>query len=133
VTRPKGEDIPNPTIFEKFPLCGVIATSPLLHQAFPAPKWKRILGGVASSILPDKQIPTEVKAEVRFSILVLVAWTILLITVKDLSHDEAINRAYIQDPLVIQKGTLKGVSDMLELASIPKHTWLPPEMRCFLG
>jgi len=57
---------------------------------------KRFFGGLASSILPDLQVPTEVKAE-------------------DLSHDEAINRAYLQDPLVIQKGTLKGVSDMLAL------------------
>jgi len=97
VTRPKGhQSSPDPKTFEKFPLRGVIATSPLLHQTFPAPKWKTFFGGLASNIVPEIQIPTEVKAE-------------------DLSHDDAVNRAYVQDPLVIQKGTLKGVSDMLAL------------------
>jgi len=96
VTRPKGHGPPDPKTSEKIPLRGVIATSPLLLQTSPAPKWKTFLGGMASNVLPDVQVPTEVKAE-------------------DLSHDEAINRAYIQDPLVIMKGTLKGVSDMLTL------------------
>jgi hypothetical protein len=40
------------------------------------------------------------------------------IGLQDLSHDDSINKAYIKDPLVIQKGTLKGVSDMLDLVSL---------------
>jgi len=35
------------------------------------------------------------------------------ITAPDLSHDEAVNKAYIEDPMVIAKGTLRGVGDML--------------------
>ncbi|KZT41962.1 lysophospholipase [Sistotremastrum suecicum HHB10207 ss-3] len=75
-------------------LSGVIATSPLLRQAVPASKIQRWLGGKLSVLSPWTTIPAPVKAE-------------------DLTHDPAINEAYLKDPLILQKGTLKGLSDML--------------------
>jgi len=75
-------------------LSGVISSSPLLLQAVPAPKIQRLAGGLMSKILPWSSISTEVKAQ-------------------DLSHDPAVAKAYVEDPLVIERGTLRGVSDML--------------------
>jgi hypothetical protein len=37
---------------------------------------------------------------------------------KQLSHDNAVNEAYVKDPLVIQNGSLRGISDMLNEVSI---------------
>ena len=38
----------------------------------------------------------------------------LIVALQHLSHDEAVNNAYMKDPLVKQMGTLKGVGDMLD-------------------
>ncbi|TDL16119.1 lysophospholipase [Rickenella mellea] len=75
-------------------LSGVIASSPLILQAHPAPKIQRLIGGALSSISPNLMIPAPVKAE-------------------DLSHDKQVNEAYMKDPLVRFQGSLKGISDML--------------------
>jgi acylglycerol lipase len=75
-------------------LSGVIATSPLIILATPAPKMKRWVGEKVSNVLPKMSIPAETKPE-------------------DLSHDAAFNEAYKNDPLIKAHGTLRGVSDML--------------------
>lgn len=76
-------------------LSGVIATAPLILQTTPASKVTRFIGGGLSTLAPHKVIPAKVKAE-------------------DLTHDQAVNEAYLKDPLVKQQGTLKGISDMLD-------------------
>ena len=45
-------------------LSGVIATSPLLHQTFPASKILRFLGGKASAVLPNLLIDAPIPLEV---------------------------------------------------------------------
>ena len=75
-------------------LSGVIATSPLIRQAHPAPKIQRFAAGIVSNIVPTLLLPAEVKAE-------------------DLSHDPAVYEAYKADPLIRMKGSLKGLHDML--------------------
>ncbi|KAF9486087.1 alpha/beta-hydrolase [Pholiota conissans] len=75
-------------------LSGVIATSPLIQQTTPAPKLLKWIGGKVSVVVPNKLIPAEVKAE-------------------QLSHDPAVNSAYLKDPLVKQSGSLRGINDML--------------------
>ncbi|KAI0629458.1 lysophospholipase [Trametes polyzona] len=75
-------------------LSGVIASSPLLLQTHPAPKLLRYIGGKVSVLFPhllfDAPIPVE-----------------------DLSHDTAANEANANDPWIIQKGSLRGLRDML--------------------
>ncbi|KAG5645409.1 hypothetical protein DXG03_006233 [Asterophora parasitica] len=75
-------------------LAGVIATSPLILQTKPAPKLLRWVGGKASTVLPHKLIPADVIPG-------------------DLSHDAAVNDAYMKDPLVKHFGSLRGLHDML--------------------
>ncbi|KAH7883270.1 Alpha/Beta hydrolase protein [Phlebopus sp. FC_14] len=76
-------------------LSGVIATSPLILQTKPAAKAARWIGGKASRIAPSLTIPAAVNY-------------------KDISHDQALNEAYLKDPLVKQIGSLRGLSDMLD-------------------
>lgn len=45
---------------------GVLVSSPLLHQAKPAPRALRAVGSIAGRLLPYKTFPAEVKPEVRF-------------------------------------------------------------------
>ncbi|KAG6920036.1 hypothetical protein DXG01_010104 [Tephrocybe rancida] len=75
-------------------LAGIISTSPLILQAKPAPKLVRLLGGVASNLLPNQLVPANVVPG-------------------DLSHDPVVNDAYLKDPLVKQFGSLRGLKDML--------------------
>ncbi|CDO74696.1 hypothetical protein BN946_scf184847.g4 [Trametes cinnabarina] len=75
-------------------LSGVIATSPLLLQTYPAPKLLRYIGGKASALLPNLLVDAPVAVE-------------------DLSHDPAAHAAAADDPLMMQKGSLKGLNDML--------------------
>ncbi|OBZ69831.1 Negative regulator of differentiation 1 [Grifola frondosa] len=75
-------------------LSGVISSSPLIHQTFPASKALRFLGGKAGAWLPYMTISAPVAIE-------------------DLSHDPAANEANAKDPLIIQKGSLRGLDDML--------------------
>ncbi|KAI5118209.1 hypothetical protein M0805_004699 [Coniferiporia weirii] len=81
-------------IHTKTPLAGIIASSPLILQTSAAPKIARWVGGKVSLLTPYTLIPAQVKAE-------------------DLSHDKEVNSAYLKDPLIKQKGTLRGISDML--------------------
>ncbi|KAH7928716.1 alpha/beta-hydrolase [Leucogyrophana mollusca] len=76
-------------------LAGIISTSPLIAQFKPAPKAVRWIGGKAARLSPSLTIPAEVKAQ-------------------DISHDPAVNEAYMKDPLIKQIGTLRGVSSMLD-------------------
>ncbi|KAL5637761.1 hypothetical protein ACGC1H_002129 [Rhizoctonia solani] len=95
-------------------LSGIIATSPLIRQTVPAPKWKVAAGGLASKLPFGSNI--TVAAEVN---------------PEDLSHDPAVGLAYREDPYVIFEGTAKGVYDMLtggkELAEHDVTNW-PPEL-----
>ncbi|KAH9909432.1 lysophospholipase [Epithele typhae] len=75
-------------------LSGIIAGSPLVQQSTPTAKPLRVVGGLASGVLPWTLIATPLIAD-------------------DLSHDTAENQKYVADPMVIQKGTLRGVNDML--------------------
>jgi len=75
-------------------LNAIIATSPLIQQATPAPKIAKIVGGKLSILLPSMLIPATVKAE-------------------QLSHDPEVGAQYLKDPLVKQSGSLKGINDML--------------------
>ncbi|OCH83925.1 lysophospholipase [Obba rivulosa] len=75
-------------------LSGVIATSPLLLQTFPASKLLRWAGGKARFIAPSMTIAAPV-------------------VIEDLSHNQAANEANAKDPLIIQKGSLSGLHDML--------------------
>ncbi|KAI1782744.1 lysophospholipase [Ganoderma leucocontextum] len=75
-------------------LAGVVASSPLVLQTFPASKVLRFIGGKASALLPNVLVDAPVAVE-------------------DLSHDPVANEANANDELCIQKGSLKGVHDML--------------------
>lgn len=85
--------LPSPEIVAS--LAGVIATSPLILQTKPAAKAARWIGGKVSRLSPSLTIPATVNP-------------------KDISHDEAVNEAYLKDPLVKQMGSLRGISDMLD-------------------
>ncbi|KAG8819865.1 hypothetical protein FRC18_011907, partial [Serendipita sp. 400] len=76
-------------------LRGIVSTSPLIRQATAAPVWQVKIGLLVSKLLPWKTVATPVEA-------------------KDLAHDEAIQKAYVADPLVIEEGTLRGVGTMLQ-------------------
>ncbi|KAI0753189.1 lysophospholipase [Daedaleopsis nitida] len=75
-------------------LSGIIAASPLVLQTTPAPKIKRYVGGKLSVLLPSFLIHAPIPIE-------------------DLSHDPVANHANSEDPWIIQKGSLKGLHDML--------------------
>ncbi|KAM5537986.1 hypothetical protein V8D89_008462 [Ganoderma adspersum] len=75
-------------------LAGVVASSPLVLQTFPASKVLRFIGGKASAVLPNVLIDAP-------------------IVIEDLSHDPVANEANANDELIIQKGSLKGIHDML--------------------
>ncbi|KAL7277718.1 LOW QUALITY PROTEIN: hypothetical protein ACG7TL_008654 [Trametes sanguinea] len=87
-------------------LAGVIASSPLLLQTHPAPKILRYIGGKASSLLPHLLIDAPVPVE-------------------HLSHDPQAQKAAANDPLMLQKGSLRGLSDMLGgVGSFHRHVFL---------
>ncbi|KAK7691823.1 hypothetical protein QCA50_005227 [Cerrena zonata] len=75
-------------------LHGVIASSPLIRQTYPAPKVMRWAGGKMSHVLPWKTFPADVPAE-------------------HLSRNPAANEANQKDPFIKRFGTLKGLNDML--------------------
>ncbi|KLO14153.1 lysophospholipase [Schizopora paradoxa] len=76
-------------------LSGVIATSPLIQQTHPTSPLLRAPGGLMSHVLPNMTIPAPVKADL-------------------LTHDAECNAAYLKDPLVKEKATLKCISDMFD-------------------
>ncbi|KAG6813755.1 hypothetical protein H0H92_007707 [Tricholoma furcatifolium] len=75
-------------------LAGIISTSPLILQTKPASKLLRAIGGAASNLFPYQLVPAPVVPG-------------------DLSHDPAVNDAYLEDPLVRPEGSLRGIKDML--------------------
>jgi len=75
-------------------LSGVIASSMLVHQTHPSPKIQRAIGGVAAIALPYLLIPAP-------------------LDYNDLSHDTKYNDMCRADSLSILKGSLRGLSDML--------------------
>jgi len=78
----------------KHHLRGVVATSPFLRQTNPEPALKLAAGHLASKLLPWMLVPAPVDA-------------------KALCHDEEIQKAYMEDPLIVEKGTLRGLDTML--------------------
>ncbi|KAG8829246.1 hypothetical protein FRC17_006899 [Serendipita sp. 399] len=76
-------------------LRGIVATSPLIRLSDAAPVWQLKAGLLASKIMPWMMVSTPVNA-------------------KALTQDEAIVKAYLADPLVIERGTLRGVGTMLQ-------------------
>ncbi|KAI0767163.1 lysophospholipase [Fomes fomentarius] len=75
-------------------LSGVVASSPLILQTTPASRMARFVGGKLSGVLPSLLIPAPIPVE-------------------DLSHDSVANALNTNDPWIIQKGSLKGLHDML--------------------
>ncbi|KAH0829108.1 alpha beta-hydrolase [Lanmaoa asiatica] len=76
-------------------ISGIISSSPLILQTKPTGKATRWIGGKASRIAPSLLIPAPLNA-------------------KEISHDDAVNEAYLKDPLIKQYGSLRGLSDMLD-------------------
>jgi len=75
-------------------LKGVLSTSPLIRTTHPPPAWKRMLGWAASKLRPWMLIPAPVSFD-------------------KLSHDPVSNKAYQDDPLVIEKSSLLALDTML--------------------
>ncbi|RPD57939.1 lysophospholipase [Lentinus tigrinus ALCF2SS1-7] len=90
VTRPS----PPPAEESVKLVSGVVATSPLILLTNPPLRIARFLGMLASHILPTLVIPAPVNPD-------------------NLSHDKEMNAANARDPLCPQKGSVKGVHDML--------------------
>ncbi|KZV85843.1 alpha/beta-hydrolase [Exidia glandulosa HHB12029] len=78
-------------------LAGVIASSPLVAQTTPAPRWKRALGGHIATFLPWMSFPAPVDPT-------------------DLCQDKQVSETFANDPLIIHKASLKGLKDMLNRA-----------------
>ncbi|GBE80781.1 Putative monoglyceride [Sparassis crispa] len=77
-------------------LSGIIASSPFLEQTTPVSRLLRWVGEKAAMVLPHMPFPAEVLPE-------------------HLSHDPVVNEAAANDPLLKQRGTLRGLADMLNL------------------
>lgn len=79
-----------------FLLSGVIATSPLIHMTKPTSKLMRAIGGFLSKLVPYASFPADVDSSA-------------------ISHDPKVVEEYNKDPMVIGRGTLRGLDDMLSL------------------
>ena len=98
---------------------GVIASSPLIRQAFPAPKIMRWAGGKMSNLLPWKAFPADVPAEVCLRFLLHPRFiSLTLWYLKHLSRNPAANEANLKDPFIKRHGTLRGLDDMLSGVSL---------------
>lgn len=73
---------------------GVLFTNPLFGLALKVPALKRAAGLVTSHLLPDFSMPAGVRGA-------------------DLTHDEAIARAYDQDPLVFKNARARWFTEVL--------------------
>jgi alpha-beta hydrolase superfamily lysophospholipase len=73
---------------------GVILSSPTFGVAVKVPALKRAAGRVASRVLPDFSLPAGVRGS-------------------DLTHDQAIARAYDEDPLVFKNARARWFTEML--------------------
>lgn len=97
-------------------LSGVIASSPLLAQTHPAPKWKRAIGGRLASWLPWTSFPAPVEPT-------------------HLARDKDVGAAFLKDPLIMQKASLRGLRDMLNRADYLTQKWYqnwPVELPVFI-
>ncbi|KAI5115238.1 hypothetical protein M0805_009445 [Coniferiporia weirii] len=86
-------------IHTKTKLAGVIASSPFILQTNAVPKVIRWVMEIIALLAPHVSVPAKVRAE-------------------DLSHNQDVVKAYMSDPLVKQKGTLRGITDMLNRGEI---------------
>jgi alpha-beta hydrolase superfamily lysophospholipase len=75
-------------------LSGVIVSGTALRDALPYPDWVRSLTGRLSRVLPTLAMPSGLKAE-------------------EISRDEAVVRAYRDDPLVHSVGTLRWAAEAI--------------------
>ncbi len=89
-------------------LKGAVLSGPNLKLALPVPALKKILGTAASRFLPEVLIPNDIHA----------SWV---------SHDEAVVRAYEEDPLVARKISLKLGAEILK--NLDEVMALAPEIR----
>lgn len=76
-------------------LAGVVVTGPLLRTAFAPPRWKLALARVMYRLWPSLTLPSE-------------------LDVQAISRDQAVVDAYVQDPLVHDRLSVKLGMDMLE-------------------
>lgn len=106
----------NDTYSVKQYLRGVVATSPLILLRHQPPQWQLIAGHWLSKLIPWFTIPAPVNAKV--SDYTILSRNILLTCAQDLTHDEAVQLAYIEDPLIKEQGTLRGVDSMLRKVGI---------------
>ncbi|KAF8314936.1 lysophospholipase [Clavulina sp. PMI_390] len=84
-----------PSPKESLPLLsGIIACSPLIRQTTPASKVVVWVASKAATLLPNMLIDTPINPN-------------------DLSRDPVANKAYIDDPMIKAKGSLRGLADML--------------------
>lgn len=72
----------------------VILSSPALGLAVKVPVLKKVAGEIASRVLPDFALPANVKGA-------------------DLTHDEAVARAYDEDPLVLKVARARWYTETL--------------------
>lgn len=89
-------------------LKGAVLSSPNLKLALPVSALKRFLGTAASKFLPAFLIPSDIHA----------SW---------ISHDEAVVRAYEQDPLIERKISLRLGAEIL--GNLTRVMELAPKIR----
>lgn len=74
---------------------GAILSSPNIRLALQVPWIKRVLGRLVSNLLPSLSVPNDINP-------------------KDISHDQNVVRAYINDRLVYNKITIRLGAELLE-------------------
>ena len=94
-------------------VAGVVATSPLLLLTKPTSSVLRVLARIGSGILPAMLVPAPVDPYVSPMPRVLPCCIHADIRSQALSHDKSVCEANAQDPLCPQKGSVKGIHDML--------------------
>jgi alpha-beta hydrolase superfamily lysophospholipase len=90
-----GQLVLNRVLTDSTGIDGVIATSPWLRLAFPAPRLKVLAGRCLRSILPSLSLPSGLEQAA-------------------LSHDPAVVAAYAADPLVHDRISFRLGIDLLE-------------------
>ena len=90
------------------------------------------MGGKASTIAPDVLIPADVDPTVG---VVLSSRTAFFLSnlFQALSHDPAVGAAYLKDPFVRLRGSLRGVNDMLSNVCRYLNPTLQGSHRCYIG
>ncbi|KAF8342951.1 alpha beta-hydrolase [Cantharellus anzutake] len=77
-----------------YELTGIIASAPIIRQTTPVPTWQLRLGTIVAKFVP--WIPYKAP-----------------IHPQDLCHDPKVQEDFEKDPLVVGRGTVKGITDML--------------------